>query len=178
MPQAFEVTLAVIDARSHPTDAAAVRQVLDGAVRARQPYTYRRRIRRADGVWRTLETHGDVRCDATGQPVQLRGLVQDITERVQAEQQQRESHELLRRTIDSSLNLVQVFEAVRDEWGAVVDFAWVLNNAAAEQVYSDVIGRRLCELNPGVVEEGIFDAFKEVMETGVPDHREHHYVHE
>ncbi len=177
-PQAFEVTLEAIDARSHPADAATVRQVLDEAVRTRQPYAYRRRVRRADGAWRTLEAHGEVRCDATGQPVQLRGLVQDISERVQAEQARRAGHELLQRTIDSSLDLVQVFEAVRDEHGAVVDFIWVLNNAAAEQVYGDVIGQRLCEHNPGVVAEGIFDMFKKVLETGVPDHREHHYRHE
>jgi len=177
-PQAFEVTLEVINARSHPDDVATVRQVLDEAVRTRQPYTYRRRIRRADGQWRTLEAHGEVRTDATGQPVQLRGVVQDVTERVQAKQQQGASHELLRHTIDSSLDLVQVFEAVRDEQGAVVDFAWVLNNAAAEQVYGDVIGQRLRQLNPGVVEMGIFDTFRQVLETGVPDQSERHYVHE
>jgi PAS domain S-box-containing protein len=177
-PQAFEVTLEAIDARSHPADAATVRQVLDEAVRTRQPYSYRRRIQRTDGAWRTLEAHGEVRCDATGQPVQLRGLVQDITERVQAEQARRAGHELLQRTIDSSLDLVQVFEAVRDEQGAVVDFTWVLNNDAAEQVYGDVIGQRLCEHNPGVVAEGIFDTFKQVLATGVPDQREHHYRHE
>ncbi len=118
-PQSFEVTLEAIDARSHPADVATVRQVLDEAIRARQPYTYRRRIRRADGAWRTLEAHGEVHCDAVGQPIQLRGLVQDITERVQAEQQLQASHELLRRTIDSALDLVQVFEAVRDDRGAV-----------------------------------------------------------
>jgi len=177
-PQAFEVTLDVIDARSHPADVAPVRRVLDEAVRARQPYTYRRRIRRADGAWRTLEAHGEVHCDATGRPVQLRGLVQDVTERVQAEQAQREGHELLRRTIDSSLDLVQVFEAVRDEQGTVVDFAWILNNEAAERVYGDVVGQRLCERNPGVVKAGIFDTFRQVLETGVPDQREHHYAHE
>lgn len=177
-PQAIEVTLAVIDARSHPDDVATVRQVLDEAVRTRQPYTYRRRIRRADGAWRTLEAHGEVRTDATGQAVQLRGLVQDVTERVQAEQQLHASHELLQRTIDSSLDMMQVFEAVRDEQGAVVDFTWVLNNDAAERVYGDVIGQRLCELNPGVVKAGIFDAFRQVLATGMPDQREHHYVHE
>jgi PAS domain S-box-containing protein len=177
-PQAFEVTLDVLDARSHPDDVATVRQVLDEAIRDKQPYTYRRRIRRPDGAWRTLEAHGEVRTDATGQPVQLRGLVQDVTERVQAEQAQREGHELLQRTIDSSLDLVQVFEAVRDEQGTVVDFTWVLNNEAAERVYGDVVGQRLCERNPGVVKEGIFDTFRQVLETGVPDQREYHYAHE
>ncbi|WP_354579120.1 PAS domain-containing protein [Hymenobacter sp. UYP22] len=178
VPRAFEVTLEGIDARSHPDDVATVRQVLDEAVRTRQPYTYRRRIRRADGQWRTLEAHGEVRTDAAGNAVQLRGLVQDVTERVQAEQALHQSHQLLQRTIDSSLDLVQVFEAVRDEQGAVVDFVWVLNNAAAEQVYGNVLGRRLCELNPGVVAEGIFDTFKRVLATGVPDQAERHYVHE
>ncbi|MBH8568070.1 PAS domain-containing protein [Microvirga sp. STS02] len=177
-PPTFELTLDVIDARSHPADAAAIRQVLDEAVRTRQPYTYRRRIRRADGQWRTLEAHGEVRCDAAGHAVQLRGLVQDVTERVQAEQALHQSHELLRRTIDSSLEMVQVFEAVRDEQGAVVDFTWVLNNTAAERWYGDVIGQRLCELNPGVVAEGIFDTFRRVLETGVPDQSERHYQHE
>jgi len=177
-PQAFEPTLEVIDARSHPDDAAQVRQVLDQAISTRQPYTYRRRIRRADGQWRTLEAHGEVICDAAGAPIKLRGLVQDVTERVQAEQALHQNQELLRRTVDSSLDLVQVFQAVRDEQGAIVDFTWVLNNAAAEQVYGDVIGQRLCEHNPGVIEEGIFDTFRQVVETGVPAQDERHYVHE
>jgi PAS domain S-box-containing protein len=178
VPQAFVPTLALIDARSHPADVATVRQVLDEAVRTRQPYTYRRRIRRADGAWRTLEAHGEVRTDAAGRAVQLRGLVQDVTERVRAEEALHESRVLLRATIDSSLDMVQVFEAVRDEQGAVVDFAWVLNNTAAERQYGDVIGQRLCQLNPGVVDAGIFDTFRQVLKTGVPDQREHHYVHE
>ncbi|TGE06197.1 PAS domain-containing protein [Hymenobacter fodinae] len=177
-PQAFEVTLETIDARSHPDDVATVRRVLNEAIRTKQPYTYRRRIRRPDGTERTLEAHGEVRCDAAGNAVQLRGLVQDITERVQAEQALHESHELLRATIDSSLDMVQVFEAVRDEQGAVIDFIWVLNNAAAERYYGNVIGQHLRQMNPGVVEAGIFDAFRQVLETGVPDQREHHYVHE
>ena len=139
----FALTLEVINACSYPDDAAAIQQILDEAVRTRQPYTYRRRIRRADGEWRTLEAHGEVRCDAAGQAVQLRGLMQDVTERVQAEQQLHQGQKLLRRTIDSSLDMVQVFEAVRDEQGAVVDFIWVLNNAAAQRQYGDVIGQRL-----------------------------------
>ncbi|WP_022822643.1 PAS domain S-box protein [Hymenobacter norwichensis] len=177
-PQSFVPTLDAVDARSHPDDVALVRQVLDEAVRTGQPYTYRRRIRRPSGEQRILEAHGNVRCNEAGTPIQLRGLVQDITERVQAEQALGHSRELLQRTIDSSLDMVQVFEAVRDEQGVVVDFAWVLNNAAAERAHGNVIGQRLCQLNPGVVESGIFDTFKQVLETGVPDRSERHYRHE
>ena len=88
------------------------------------------------------------------------------------------SGELLRATLDSSLDMVQVFEAVRDEAGAIVDFRWVLNNHAAAQAHGQVIGQRLRVRNPGVVEAGIFDTFRRVVETGQPDQQEHHYVHE
>ncbi|OZI09613.1 hypothetical protein BWI93_03020, partial [Siphonobacter sp. BAB-5385] len=36
----------------------------------------------------------------------------------------------------------------------------------------------LLTLNPGVKEVGIFDTFKQVCETGIPDQSERHYVHE
>lgn len=95
-----------------------------------------------------------------------------------AETAQPASQELLRATLDSSLDMVQVLEAVRDEAGAIVDFRWVLNNHAAEQVYGDILGQRLLVRNPGVVEAGIFATFRRVVETGQPDQQEYHYVHE
>ncbi len=178
-PQAFEVTLDVIDARSHPADAAAVQQILGQAISTRQPYTYRRRIRRADGQWRTLEAHGEVRCDAAGQAVQLRGLVQDVTERVRAEQQLRETKELLQATLDSSHYVVQVFKAVRDASGAIVDFTWILTNKTWLKQYGGAMaGKRLLQENPGVVETGLFKLFVQVTETGVPVDHEQYYAHE
>lgn len=86
--------------------------------------------------------------------------------------------QMLEATLDSSLDMIQVLKAVRDESGSIVDFVWVLNNHASEQYYGDVIGKSLLTLNPGVVEEGIFDTFKRVVETGVADQSERHYVHE
>lgn len=88
------------------------------------------------------------------------------------------SGELLRNTIDSSLDMIQVFEAVRDDAGRIIDFVWVLNNKTSERYYGDVIGKSLLTLNPGVVEEGIFETFKKVVETGEPDQSIRHYVHE
>lgn len=85
---------------------------------------------------------------------------------------------LLRNTIDSSLDMIQVFQAVRNERNEIVDFVWILNNKTSEKVYGNVIGKSLLTLNPGVVKEGIFDTFKKVTETGEPDQSERHYVHE
>ncbi|UHG94100.1 PAS domain S-box protein [Spirosoma oryzicola] len=88
------------------------------------------------------------------------------------------TQKLLRATLDATKDMIQVFEAVRNEQGEIVDFKWILNNHASEKIYGDVLGKSLLTLNPGVVAEGIFAAFKQVVETGVPQQYEKQYVHE
>ncbi|MCC2977042.1 PAS domain S-box protein [Sphingomonas sp. PL-96] len=90
----------------------------------------------------------------------------------------RTSRDLLQATMDSSTDMIQVFEAIRDENGQVVDFRWVLNNHTSESLYGEIRGESLLERNPGVVEEGIFDAFRRVTETGIPEQAERRYQHE
>jgi hypothetical protein len=85
---------------------------------------------------------------------------------------------LLRNTIDSAMDMIQVFKAVRDERGEIIDFKWILNNKTSEKFYGDVIGKSLLTLNPGVVKEGVFDVFKKVVETGEPNQSVRRYVHE
>jgi PAS domain S-box-containing protein len=89
-----------------------------------------------------------------------------------------QSRDLLRATMDSSMDMIQVFEAVRDADGAIVDFRWALNNHTSESRYGEVRGQSLLERNPGVIGEGIFDAFCAVTETGIAQQAERHYVHE
>jgi PAS domain S-box-containing protein len=85
---------------------------------------------------------------------------------------------LLRNTIDSSMDMIQVFKVVRDERGEIIDFKWILNNKTSEKFYGDVIGKSLLTLNPAVVKEGIFDVLKKVVETGEPNQSIRHYVYE
>jgi PAS domain S-box-containing protein len=85
---------------------------------------------------------------------------------------------LLRNTIDNSMDMIQVFKAVRSENGEIIDFTWILNNKASEKIYGDVIGKSLLNLNPGVIKEGIFETFRRVVQTGQADQSIHHYVHE
>ncbi|SFR80483.1 PAS domain-containing protein [Sphingomonas jatrophae] len=89
-----------------------------------------------------------------------------------------EHRDLLRATMDASTDMIQVFRALRDDAGEIVDFEWLLNNHASESRYGEVRGERLLEKNPGVVREGIFDTFKQVTETGITQQNERHYVHE
>ncbi len=136
------------------------------------------RIIRADGEVRFLERHIQSFADDNGKVLSLSGTVQDITERQQTQAKIKASQELLQATMNSSLAMIQVFEAVRNDRGDIVDFKWILNNQAAENVFGDVIGKSLLQNNPGVIKEGIFDTFKKVTETGIPDTSERHYVHE
>jgi PAS domain-containing protein len=102
----------------------------------------------------------------------LEGQVQQRTAELQ------QSRDLLQATMDSTLDMIQVFEAVRDEAGQLVDFRWLLNNRTSESQYGEVRGQSLLERNPGVLQEGIFADFKRVVETGEPQQAERYYAHE
>ena len=64
-------------------DGAAVRKVLEEAVRTGQPFEYQGRIRRADGEIRHVKSHGSIETNRSGQPVGIFGTVQDVTETVE-----------------------------------------------------------------------------------------------
>jgi signal transduction histidine kinase len=102
----------------------------------------------------------------------LEGQVQERTTEL------KQSRDLLQATMDSTLDMIQVFEAVRDEAGQIVDFHWLLNNHTSESRYGQVLGQSLLERNPGVVPEGIFAEFRRVVETGEPRQSERYYAHE
>ena len=103
---------------------------------------------------------------------ELERQVQERTAELQA------SRDLFKATMDSSMDMIQVFKAVRDPAGEIVDFRWLLNNHTSESRYGEVSGQSLLERNPGVVQEGIFDTFKRVTETGQPATAERRYAHE
>ncbi|PRY16398.1 PAS domain S-box-containing protein [Pontibacter ummariensis] len=177
-PQSFTPTLSWIDARSSPEDAAKVRRILEQAAQNRQPYYYTRRIRRRDGEWRTVASHGKVICGADGQARKFVGLVQDVTEKVLAEQELKTARENLKATLDSSPYFIQAFEAVRDKAGKIVDFTWIFTNHTWKEHYGDMTGRSLLQQNPAVLATGLFEKFVEVTETGISIDHEQYYSHE
>jgi len=78
----------------------------------------------------------------------------------------------LRAAIDALLDPHVVFEAVRDDAGAIVDFRYADANAAACAYNGlsrrDLLGTRLLRRLPGVREPGLFAAYCRVVETGEP----------
>ena len=116
--------------------------------------------------------------NASGQVETVLAIARDITDIRKAEQEIKMNQELLQATLDSSVNMIQVFKAVRDAQGKIIDFKWVVNNATSEKFYGAVEGESLLQRNPGILDTGIFDHFVEVTETGVPQQYEKHYTFE
>ena len=163
-----------IPAADQPAVVAAIAQ----ATETKSFFEYEHRVFRADGTIGWVHSRAVPVCSPAGDLVEWVGTATDITARKEAEQARDQATERLQATLDSSLDMIQVFEAVRDEHGDIVDFRWTLNNQVSEKAFGDVIGQRLLARNPGVVEAGIFDTFKRVVETGVPDQSERHYTSE
>ncbi|GGH26099.1 PAS domain-containing protein [Sphingobacterium alkalisoli] len=90
----------------------------------------------------------------------------------------RQTKDLLQATLDSSLDMIQVFKALRDEQGKIIDFIWILVNQAAEKIYGGIMGERLLQRNPGVLHTGIFQHFVDVVESGVAQQYEMNYTYE
>ncbi|WP_096360467.1 EAL domain-containing protein [Sulfuricaulis limicola] len=73
-------------AATHPDDRAAIQQAVQQSIAAHKPYTLDHRIRRPDGTERWVTERADVTFDDLGRPVNLAGVVQDITDRKRTEQ--------------------------------------------------------------------------------------------
>ena len=92
--------------------------------------------------------------------------------RIEAARQLRISDERFRAVQETSPDGFTVLEAVRDEAGAVVDFAWTYANHNAAQLTGHareaLLGKRILQVQPGSLSTGLFDRYVEVLGTGTP----------
>lgn len=90
--------------------------------------------------------------------------------------------DLLASVLDSSLDGIIAFSSVRNQANEIVDFTIDFVNKPCERIVGktaeQMLHRRLLELFPGNVQDGLFDAYIQVAETGRPFCTEHHYAHD
>jgi PAS domain S-box-containing protein len=100
------------------------------------------------------------------------GAVRNITER--------KNHELLLRSVlNTSPGGIMVFQAVRDEGGAIIDYEISQVNKTVETLTEaeadQLTGQRFSSILPDDQANLIMDRFNHVMETGEPADSEYHF---
>jgi PAS domain S-box-containing protein len=78
---------------------------------ADRPGTLEMEWKRKDGTPITVRAHGWVVCDAAGKPVEVEGIIEDITERRQALSALRTSEERLRHVLENMPVMLDAFDA-------------------------------------------------------------------
>lgn len=135
-----------------------------------------------DGVTRTVWGRYQPDVAADGRVLGFYLFLMDITARKQMEEALHASEARFRAVQQASPDGYMIFESVRDEQGAIIDFRWRYLNPASEQMVgrtqADLLGKRLLEEMPGNRAEGLFDAYVRVVETGEVYQREFCYQHE
>ncbi len=91
----------------------------------------------------------------------------DITALKIAEQQIIKSNNLLQSVFNSSLNSITVFDAVRNEYGDIIDFKYLLTNTLTKEIErGDPYGEQFLERHPDIANTDHFRNMKMVAETG------------
>lgn len=95
----------------HPEDREAVLKAAREARASRKPYQIEHRIVRPDGQVRWVHEQADVEIDAgTGEVARMVGVVQDITERKEAEEEIKRREEHFRLLIENATDLITVID--------------------------------------------------------------------
>lgn len=184
LPPSAAIDYTVFLAGLHPDD----REPIDRAIQAvLQPDSSEfftceyRTVSFSDGQLRWIRSNGQTFKNKQGVVQRFIGTVVDITsdkenevllqQRVEQQTQdlERQAHQL-RTTLDASLNSIIAMTAIRDESGTIVDFMMDTANAAVIRsnfmTPNQIIGRTLLTVFPGNKENGFFDLYITVVETG------------
>jgi signal transduction histidine kinase len=103
----------------------------------------------------------------------------DVTDYKNLLQDRKQLGERFAVSLDTMPEPFGVFTAVRDDAGTIVDFIIDYINLPGAMTNrrprEEQMGARLLDVTPAVKETGVFDAYVELVKTGVPLHREFMY---
>jgi PAS domain S-box-containing protein len=161
----FGEPLAAVLNRIHPDDHAHLAERVQQALQTGE-YSAVYRLLQEDGSVRWVDSRGRCERDAEGNPTRFAGLIFDITERKEAEE---EREQLLQQIKAERQRLQQVFAqapvaiAVFRGRDLVVELANPVYQALLQG--RDVVGRRFADVMPDLGQE-VWDVFRGVMDSG------------
>jgi PAS domain S-box-containing protein len=154
----------------HPSQKPEITLKWQQYIEAGNPYSGEALIRNSEGTFRW---HLDLSIPIRNKSYEVEcwvGTFTDVHEQFLAEKKLKENNELLEAIFNSSINGIQVLDAVhQQETGEVVDFTWKYCNAVTQKIWraKNLIGKRLGKEFPIVYKNGMFDKMKTVIDTGV-----------
>ncbi len=154
----------------HPDCIEEAKSVFDLFVATGQVHNAELQLKRKDGTKIDVILNASAVRDERGKILYGRSSWRDITDRKRAESAVRESENRYRELFENMASAVAIYEAVDD--GA--DFVFKDFNRAGERIdkmrRKDVIGRRVTEVFPGIMDFGLLDVFRRVWKTGKAEH--------
>ncbi len=109
-------------------------------------------------------------------------VIDDITDRKQAELAAQRQANLTQTVLDASITAITTFEAVRNESGQLVDLRHLTVNETAAQAsgfpVADLVGKTLLDVFPGVGTSGLFERYRRVIESGQSERFELRYTYD
>jgi PAS domain S-box-containing protein len=168
-PGTFEGTFEAFAKRVHPGDLSEVEAAIERAVESGEMAQTEFRIDRDDGEQRWLKARGKLQAQ-TEASSRLIGVMTDITDQKQSEQNLRKRERQYRQLVE---RLPVAHYAIDSEWR--VTFC---NQPLAERLdtaVDEIEGRLLWELHPEIKGTTVEETFRRVMETGEPDRCEYQY---
>lgn len=158
----------------HPDDVERVKDIVRKAIETGQPYETYYRVRTSEGYCRTVLARGHTEYDEKNYPVQVSGVLLDISRETEAEmnlQVSRERYHRLFRMMDQGLCIIEI---LYDEDSRPYDCLYIESNPAFENFSGlyNVDGKTFRSLVPDI-EQFWIDTYSDVARTGTAIRFEH-----
>jgi PAS domain S-box-containing protein len=95
----------------HPEDRPLLQRATEEFLENPKPFSLEYRVRHRDGTVRVVHVRAEVVCDATGKPIKVYGIAQDITDQKHAEQEREKQKEILEKIFAHIPVMISFFDA-------------------------------------------------------------------
>jgi PAS domain S-box-containing protein len=138
-----------------PEDRERVDRLFQAAIANRSDWGFECRIRRVDGAVRWIAAIGGHQFDEAGRSRRMAGIVQDITERKQAEEKLRESEARYRLISENAADVIWVLDPLAGKFTYVSPSVFKLRGYTPAEVLAQPVGAALTPASLKIVSDSL-----------------------